>query len=263
MREVILEGIKTAPRSAKSPGKKFYMLTGPKNKTAASALKVLGALNALNDVLKSVTGYARRVVFENVLPQWLKDVISGEKKIGAFTITSGDAKALIVPMKKYAQITEERADQLLSLREKMNVDIDIEEKHHYSFNQDIIDQVTEEKLPDLIEEISKALAGSKVLTAKLKKEIKSGKVPILEEKVEYQYTEDPLTNLEKYSDGDVKKAMAIVDAVKPVFAVRSFEMDDKEVQVEEALDIIKDNMDVIPDAEAAEKKATKKKPRAS
>ena len=75
----------------------------------------------------------------------------------------------------------------------MNVDIDIEEKHHYSFNQDIIDQVTEEKLPDLIEEISKALAGSKVLTAKLKKEIKSGKVPILEEKVEYQYTEDPLT----------------------------------------------------------------------
>jgi hypothetical protein len=264
MREVILEGIKTAPRSAKSPGKKFYMLTGPKFKMAASALKVLGALNALNDVLKSVTGYARRVVFDNVLPQWLKDVLAGDKKIGAFTVTTGDAKALIVPMKKYAQITEERADQLLTLREKMNVDIDIEEKHHYSFNQDIIDQVTEEKLPDLIEEISKALSTSKVLTAKLKKEIKSGKVPILEEKVEYQYTEDPLTNLEKYADGDVKKAMAIVETVKPVFAVRSFEMDDKEVQVEEALDIIKDNMDVIPDAEADEKKSkTKKKPRAS
>lgn len=262
MREVILQGIKTAPRSAKSPGKKFYSLAGPKFKTAASALKVLGALNALNDVLKSVTGYARRVVFDNILPQWLKDVLSGEKKIGAFTVTTGDAKALIVPMKKYAQINEERADQLLTLREKMGVDIDIEEKHHYSFNQEIIDQVTEEKLPDLIEEISKALAGSKVLTQKLKKDIKSGKVPILEEKVAYEYTEDPLSNLEKYSDGDVDKAMAIVETVKPVFAVRSFEMEDKEVQVEEALDIIKENIDVIPDPEPAEKKP-KKKARAS
>ena len=263
MREVILQGIKTAPRSAKSPGKKFYTLTGPKFKMAASALKVLGALNALNDILKSVTGHARRVVFDNVLPQWLKDVLSGEKKIGAFTVTTGDAKALIVPMKKYAQITEERADQLLTLREKMKIDIDIEEKHHYSFNQDIIDQVPEEKLPDLIEEISKALQTSKVLTSKAKKDIKSGKTPVLEEKVEYEYTEDPLSNLEKYADGDIDKAMAIVETVKPVFAVRSFEMDDKEVQVEEALDIIKDNIDVIPDEDPAEKKKPRKKARAS
>lgn len=254
MREVILEGLKSAPRTAKGSTKKFYTLMGPKQKVAASALKVLGALNSLNDILKSVGSHARRVVFDNILPQWLKDVVGGDKKIGAFTITTGDAKALIVPMRKYAQITEERADQLLDLREKMKIDIDIEEKHHYSFNQDIIDQVGEEKLPDLIEEIAKALVTSKVLSTKLKKDIKSGKVSIVEERVEYEYTEDPLTNLDKYAKGDVKKAMAVVEAVKPVFTVRSFEMEDKEVQVEEALDIIKENMDVIPDAEPEEKK---------
>jgi hypothetical protein len=253
MREVILEGLRSAPRSAKRPGKKFYTLTGPKQKTAASALKVLGALNSLNDILKSIGTHARRVVFDNILPQWLKDVISGEKKVGAFTVTTGDAKALIVPMRKYAQITEERADQLLDLREKMKIDIDVEEKHHYSFNQDIIDQVGEEKLPDLIEEISKALVNSKVLSAKLKKDIRSGKVAVVEEKVAYEYTEDPLENLDKYANGDVKKALAVVETVKPVFTIRSFEMEDKEVQVEEALDVIKDNIDALPEAVTEEK----------
>lgn len=249
MREVILQGIKSAPRGAKRPGKKFYTVGGPKQKNAASALKVLGALNAINDILRSIGGYARQMVFDNVLPQWIKDVLSGEKKIGSFTVSSGDAKALIVPMRKYAMITEERADKILDLKEKYNIDIDVEEKHSYAFNQSIIDQVPEDKLPDLIEEIGKALQTSKVLPAKLKKDIKSGKVPLIEEHTGYEYTEDPLQNLEKYAKGDVKKAMAVVETVKPVFAVRSFEMEDKEVQVEQALDIIKKNIDMMPEAE--------------
>jgi hypothetical protein len=249
MRDVIVAGIKNAPRSAKKPGKKFYTLGGPKQKSAASALKVLGALNAINDILRSIGTHARQLVFDNVLPQWLKDIISGEKKYGSFTVSSGDAKALIVPMRKYAQITEDRADKILSLKEKYDIDLDIEEKYHYSFNQSIIDQVPEDKLPDLIEEISKALQNSKVLSAKLKKDIKSGKVPVVEERVDYEYVEDPLQHLDKYAKGDVKKAMAVVETVKPVFAVRSFEMEDKEVQVDQALDIIKKNIDVFPEAE--------------
>jgi hypothetical protein len=103
-------------------------------------------------------------------------------------------------------------------------------------------------MPELIEELKAALLKSKVIPAKLKKDISAGRIVIIEEKIDYAYEEDVLTNLSKYSKGDPKKAKAIVDAVKPVFAMRSFEMDDKEVQVAEALDLIKENMDALPEA---------------
>ena len=253
MKAVIVQGIKDAyPVKGKKASKKFYALTGPKHKMAASALKVLGALNALNKMFSTIGSYARRLVFDNVLPEWLKDVISGKKKIEAFTVTAEDAKALIVPMHKYAIITEERAGELYDLKKKHGVDIEIEEKKNFVFNHRLIEDIPEEKMSALMEEVTESLLKSKVLPAKLKSEIKAGKIAVIEEEVKYEYAEDILDNLPKLSDGSVTKAMAIVEATKPVFAIRSFELEDKEVQMGQALDLIKANMDVIPEADEEE-----------
>src|SRR5438552_1127034 len=111
MKNIIAEGIKSAYKASKKIPKKIYSLAGPKQKTASSALKVLGALNSLNTVFRMIGSYARKLLLDSVLPEWLKDVLSGNKQVEAFTVTTGDAKALIVPMHKYAQITDERAGE--------------------------------------------------------------------------------------------------------------------------------------------------------
>jgi hypothetical protein len=259
MKNVILEGIKNAyPLKDKKPSKNYYTISGPKQETAASALRVLGALNSLNTLFSNISTYARKLVFGSILPQWLKDVIAGDKPIKAFTVTSGDAKALIVPMKKYAPITEERAGEIYDLKNKFGVDLEINEVKHYVFNQTLVDQIPEEKMSDLMEELTQAMLKSKVLPATVKKEIRSGRIAVIDEQTEYKYSEDVLTNLPKYAEGDVKTAMAVVDTVKPVFSIRSFELEDKEVQVGEALDLIKENMDIIPEAAAKEEKPKRK-----
>lgn len=250
MKAIIVQGIKDSyPAKGKKASKKYYTLTGPKHKMAASALKVLGALNALNKMFSTIGSYARKLVFDNVLPEWLKDVISGKKKIEAFTVTAEDAKALIVPMHKYAIITEERAGELYDLKKKHGIDIEIEEKKNFVFNHRLIEDIPEEKMTALMEEVTESLLKSKVLPAKVKSEIKAGKIAVIEEDIKYEYAEDILDNLPKLSEGSVNKAMAIVEAVKPVFAIRSFELEDKEVQMGQALDLIKANMDVMPDSE--------------
>lgn len=253
MKEIIVKGIKTMPAKGRKEIKKHYSISGPKQRMVTSALKVVGALNALDKILKMVGGYARKVVFESILPQWLKDVIKGHKNIESFIVTSGDVKATIVPMKKYAVLNEERAEEILALQENYGVDLEISEEHVYTFNQDLIDQLSDDKVTSLIGELKAALTKSKVLSAKTKKDIQSGKITILKEETQYHYNEDVLSNLSKYSEGDVDTAMAIVDAVKPVFAFRSFELADKEVQVATALDLIKENLDQLPEAEKEEK----------
>jgi hypothetical protein len=72
-------------------------------------------------------------------------------------------------------------------------------------------------------------------------------MPVIEEHTEYRYSEDVLTNLAKLSKGDPKKAEAIINAVQPVFSIRSFEMENKEVQVGEALDVIKESLAELPE----------------
>ncbi len=250
MKEIIKQGVQESISRSKRPvRKKVYKLNGTKQRIAASALKVLGALNTLNKVLSSINGHARRVVFKNILPEWIKDVVSGDRDANAFTVTTDDAKALIVPMKKYAMINEERAGEILDLKEKYGVDLDIEEVHHFEFNERLVDLIPEEKMDDLVEELKKALLGSKVLTAAAKKEIRSGKIPVIEEHTTYKYGEDILSNLTRLSKGDPKKAEAIIEAVQPVFSMRSFEMDHREVQVEQALDMIKESIHEIPEDE--------------
>ena len=250
MKEIIKAGVhESMSRSKKPQKKKVYKLSGTKQKMAASALKVLGALNTLNKVLGSITGHARRVVFKNILPEWLTDVVKGHRDPNSFTVTTDDSKVLIVPMKKYAAINEERAEHILELKEKYGIDIDIEEIHHFEFNERIVELIPEDKMDDLVEEVKKALLASKVLPAEAKKEIRSGKVPIMEEHTSYKYGEDILMNLTKLSKGDPKKAEAIIDTVQPVFSMRSFEMDDKEVQVEQALDLIKESIGDLPEEE--------------
>jgi hypothetical protein len=252
MKAVILEGIKRSKPVGRKSSKKLYQLTGTKQKVAASALKVLGALNALDKVFSNIKGYGRKLVLDSILPEWLKDVVSGKKKIEAFTVTTGDAKALIVPMKKYAPITEQKVDELYTLEKDYGVDLDIEEKRHYEFNDKIVEEISEDKMTELIDELKQALLKSTVVPAALKKEIRAGKIAVIEERIDYEYEEDVLTNLPKLADGDVKTAKAIVDTVKPVFALRSFEMEDRDLQVAEALDLIKENMDAIPEAEEKE-----------
>src|SRR4051812_44119937 len=117
MKDIISKAVKeTASKSAKPKRKKVYSLSGTKQKTAASALKVLGALNALNKVLSSITGHARKVMFSSIVPEWLSDVVKGGREPNSFTVTAEDAKALIVPMKKYAIIDEERASKIMDLK---------------------------------------------------------------------------------------------------------------------------------------------------
>src|SRR5947207_1840997 len=140
MKDIIVKGIRESyPARGKKAAKKYYKISGPKQRTAASALKVLGALNALTKVFSTIGSYARKLVFDTVLPEWLKDVLAGTKKIEAFTVTSEDAKALIVPMHKYAIITEERASALQDLEKDYGVEIGIEEKKTYEFNHKIIE----------------------------------------------------------------------------------------------------------------------------
>ena len=249
MKDIISTAVKeSASRTAKPKRKKVYTLTGAKQQVAASALKVLGALNALNRVLGSITGHARQVMFSNILPEWLTDVVKGGREPNAFTVTTDDAKALIVPMKKYAIINEDRASKIMDLKEKQGVDIDIEEIKHFEFNPKLVHDIPEEKMDDLIDELKKVLLKSEAVPAATKKEFRSGHMPIVEEHTEYRYGEDVLTNLPKLSKGDPKKAEAIIKAVQPVFSVRSFEMEDKEVQVGEALDLIKESLAELPEA---------------
>ncbi len=98
----------------------------------------------------------------------------------------------------------------------------------------------------LIDELKKVLLKSEVIPASAKKDIRSGSMSIIEERSEYRYGEDVLANLSKLSKGNPKKAQAIIDMVEPVFSIRSFEMEDKEVQVEEALDVIKESLSELP-----------------
>ncbi len=243
MKEIIKQGVQESlSRSKKPQTKKIYRLNPKTQRIAASALKVLGALNTLDKVLGSISGHARRVVFKSILPEWLRDVVKGDREANAFTVATDDSTALIVPMKKYATINEARANEILDLKEKYGIDIDIEEVRHLELNELLVDQIPEEKLDKLMEEIKEALLGSKVLSAQTKKEIRSGRIPVIEEHSTYKYTQDILGNLPKLSAGDPKKAEAIIDAVQPVFSLRSFEMDDREVQVEEALELIKESI---------------------
>ena len=243
MRDIISTAVKeTRSKSPKPAKKKIYSLEGPKKATAASALKVLGALNALNKVLSSINGHARKVVFKDLIPEWLKDVVQGGREPNAFTVTTDDAKALIVPMKKYAMIDENRASKIMDLKDKYGVDIDIEEVKHFELNPELVHDVPEEKMDTLIDELKKVLLKSEAVPAHVKKDIRSGRMPVIEEHSDYKYGEDILSNIGKLSKGDPKKAQAIIDAVQPVFTLRSFEMEDREVQVGEALDLIKESL---------------------
>jgi len=243
MKEIIKQGVQDSlSRSKKPEKKKVYRLNGKTQRIAASALKVLGALNTLDKVLGSISGHARRVVFKSIMPEWLNDVVKGGREPNAFTVATDDATALIVPMKKYGTINEARANEILDLKEKYGIDLDIEEVRHLELSRDLVDQVPEEKVDKLMEEIKEAMLASKVLSPQTKKEIRGGKLPVLEERSTYKYGQDILTNLTKLSKGDPKKAEAIIEAVQPVFSLRSFEMDDREVQVEQALELIKDSI---------------------
>ncbi len=247
MKDIISQAVQeSASRSKKPKKKKVYALTGTKQRVAASALKVLGALNALNRVLGSISGHARKVMFSSIIPEWLTDVVKGGREPNSFTVTTDDAKALIVPMKKYAIIDEDRAGKIMDLKEKQDVDIDIEEVKHFEFNPKLVHDIPEEKMDSLIDELKKVLLKSEAVPAATKKDIRSGRMPVIEEHTEYRYGEDVLTNLPKLSKGDPKKAEAIINAVQPVFSVRSFEMENKEVQVEEALDLIKESLAALP-----------------
>jgi hypothetical protein len=242
IKDIISKAVKeSASRNAKPPRKKIYALTGAKKTEAASALKVLGALNALEHTLSSITSHARKVMFSSVIPEWLADVVKGGREPNAFTVTTDDAKALIVPMKKYAMIDEERAGKILELKEQ-GVNIDIEEIRHFEFNPKLIHDIPGNRMDSLIEELKKVLLKSEIVPTSAKKDIRSGTMSIIEERSEYRYGEDVLTNLSKLSKGDPKKAKAIINVVEPVFSIRSFEMEDKEVQVEEALDVIKESL---------------------
>lgn len=248
MRNIISEAVKeSASRSAKPKRKKIYSLTGAKQQAAASALKVLGALNALNRVLSSITGHARKIMFSRILPEWVTDVVEGGREPNSFTVTTDDAKALIVPMKKYAIIDEDRAGKIMDLKEKQGVDLEIDEIKHFEFNPKLVHDIPEEKMDSLIDELKKVLLKSESVPAATKKDIRSGKMPVIEEHTEYRYAEDVLTNLPKLSKGDPKKAEAIINAVQPVFSIRSFEMENKEVQVGEALDVIKESLAELPE----------------
>lgn len=250
MKDIIRTAIReTASHSKKPSKKKIYTLRGPKQAVAASALKVLGALNALNKVLGSITGHARKVVFKTLVPEWIKDVVEGGREPNAFTVTTDDAKALIVPMKKYAIIDESRAEKIMDLKQKFGIDIDIEEVKHFELNPELVHDIPEENMDKLVDELKKVLLKSEAVPANVKKDIRSGHTPVIEEHTEYRYTEDVLTNLLKLSGGDPKKAEKIIDAVQPVFSVRSFEMEDREVQVGEALDLIKESLAELPEAE--------------
>jgi hypothetical protein len=250
MKDIISKAVnETVTKSKKPARKKVYTLTGQKQKSAGTALKILGALNALNKVLSSITSYARKAVFENIIPEWINDVVKNHRTPNAFTVTTDEAKALIVPMKKYAIINEQRMHEVLSLKQKYGIDIDIEEIRHFEFNQRLVSLIPEEKMEEVIDEIKKVLLKSTAVPAQVKKDIRSGRVPIIEEQSEYRYTEDILTNLPRLSEGDPKKAEAIINAVEPVFSMRSFEMENREVHVEEALDVIKESIHEIPDVE--------------
>ncbi|MDP4198070.1 MAG: hypothetical protein Q8922_01420 [Bacteroidota bacterium] len=243
MKDIIRTAVRESrSRTPKPAKKKIYTLRGPKQAVAASALKVLGALNALNKVLGSITGHARKVVFKNLLPEWLTDVVKGGREANAFTVTTDDAKALIVPMKKYAIIDEARAEKIMELKDKFGVEIDIEEIKHFEFNPQLVHDIPEDKMDALVDELKKVLLKSEAIPANVKKDIRSGRTPVIEEHTEYRYGEDILTNLTKLSKGDPKKAEAIIEAVQPVMSVRSFEMEDREVQVGEALDLIKESL---------------------
>jgi hypothetical protein len=247
MKDIISKAVReSASQSAKPSRKKIYSLTGTKKAEAGSALKVLGTLNTLEHTLSSITSHARKIMFASVIPEWLADVVKGGREPNAFTVTTGDAKALIVPMKKYGMIDEERAGKILDLKEKHGVDIDIEEIKHFEFNPKLVHDIPEDKMDSLIEELKKTLLKSEAVPASAKKDIRSGSMSIIEERTEYHYGEDILENLSKLSKGNPKKAEAIIDAVQPVFSIRSFEMDDKEVQVEEALEVIKESLSELP-----------------
>ncbi len=251
MKDIISEAVKeSASKSPKPKRKKVYTLTGTKQRVAASALKVLGALNALNRVLGTITSHARRAMFSSVIPEWLRDVVQGGREPNSFTVTTEDAKALIVPMKKYAIIDEDRASKIMDLKEKYDVDIDIEEIKHFEFNPKLVHDIPEEKMDSLIDELKKVLLKSENVPAATKKDIRSGRTSIIEEHTEYRYGEDVLGNLPKLSQGDPKKAEAIINAVQPVFSIRSFELENKEVDVEEALDLIKESLSEMPEAES-------------
>lgn len=249
MKNIIAAGMKNAKPVGKSVPKRYYTLTNPKQRDAASALKVLGALNSLTHVFKTIGTYARKVVFDTVLPSWLKDVVSGKKKIEAFTVSTGDSKALVVPMKKYAIIDEERAAKLEDLKDKYKFELEVVEHQHFVFNDRLISQIPEEKMSKFIEEVKEALLKATTIPAGVKKDIRSGKLSVIEERLDYDYNEDVLTNLSKYSKGDPKKALEILEVVKPVFALRSFEMQDKEDQVVGALDLIKENIELAEKGE--------------
>ncbi len=150
-------------------------------------------------------------------------------------------------MKKYAIIDEDRASKIMDLKEK-GIDIDIDEVKHFEFNPKLVHDIPEEKMDSLIDELKKVLLKSEAVPATTKKEIRSGKMPVIEEHTEYRYSQDVLTNLPKLSNGDPKKAEAIINAVQPVFSIRSFEMENKEVQVGEALDVIKESLAELPEA---------------
>jgi hypothetical protein len=152
-------------------------------------------------------------------------------------------------MKKYAIIDENRASKIMDLKEKYGVDINIEEVKHFEFNPKLVHGIPEENMEDLIDELKKVLLKSPAVPATVKKDIRSGRTPVIEEHTEYHYGEDVLSNLTKLSKGDPKKAEAIIDAVQPVFSVRSFELEDKEVQVGEALDLIKESLAELPEVE--------------
>ncbi len=63
MKDIISKAVKeSASRGAKPSRKKIYTLTGAKKTEASSALKVLGALNALEHTLHSITSHARKVM---------------------------------------------------------------------------------------------------------------------------------------------------------------------------------------------------------
>jgi hypothetical protein len=250
MKDIISKAVnETVTKSKKPIKKKIYSLNGQKQKAAGTALKVLGALNALNKVLSSITSYARKAVFENILPEWLNDVVKHHRTPNSFTVTTDEAKALIVPMKKYAIINEARMHEILNLKQKYGIEIDVEEIRHFEFNQRLVSLIPEDKMEEVIDEIKKVLLKSTAVPAQVKKDIRSGRVPIIEEQSEYRYTEDILTNLPKLSEGDPKKAEAIINAVEPVFSLRSFEMENREVHVEEALDVIKESIHDMPEIE--------------
>ena len=247
MKDIIQKAVQESASKSQNPAReKVYSITGAKQRMAASALKVL-ALNALNKVLGSITGHARQVVFKNILPEWLKDIVQGGREANAFTVTTDDAKALIVPMKKYAIIDEDRSGKIMDLKQKFGVDIDIEEIRHFEFNQKLVSHIPEAKMDGLIDELKNTLLKSTSVPADVKKDIRSGRIPVIEEHTKYRYGEDVLTNLPKLSKGDPKKAEAIINAVQPVFSVLSFELEDKEVQIGEALDLIKESLTGLPE----------------